>query len=65
MFTKPWKYKGIMYEDYFWKYAQKSKYFNDFIKQRESYTDAQKEADSNAMIALLKNALKVARQYDK
>lgn len=65
MFKKPWKYKGIMYEDYFWKYAQKSKYFNDFIKQRESYTDAQKEADSNAMIALLKNALKIARQYDK
>ena len=65
MFSKPWKYKGVMYEDYFWKHAKDSKYHDDFIKQRDAYTQEQKQADMQAMLALLENALNIARKYDK
>lgn len=65
MFFKPWKYKDIMYEDYFWNHAKNSKYYDVFIKQRDAYTDAQKEADQKAMAALLQDALRIARKYDK
>jgi len=65
MFTKPWKYRDVMYEDYFWKHAKTSKYYDTFVSQRDAYTDEQKQKDTQAMLALLQNALDIARKYDK
>ena len=34
---KPWKYSGIMYEKYFWKYAKQTKYYSTLLAMRDNY----------------------------
>ena len=34
---KPWKYDGIAYSDYFWKYAKKSLFYNHILQIKNSY----------------------------
>ena len=45
LLNKPWKYDNIQYEEYFWKYAKKVKYYNDIVKSKKDYSDEQKKAD--------------------
>lgn len=60
MFYKPWKYENTMYEDYFWKYAKQTSYY-DFLKnQQASYSDEQKRNDQVAIENLLKIAVNIA-----
>ena len=65
LFLKPWKYKNLMYEDYFWKYAKNSKYYNYFLDTLASYTDTQREEDQQKMRALLNVALQFANKSKK
>lgn len=65
LFLKPWKYKNLMYEDYFWKYAKNSKYYNYFLDTLASYTDKQREEDQQKMRALLNVALQFANKSKK
>lgn len=54
---KPWHYKGVRYEEYFWKYAKNTPFYDDLIKMRESYSDKEKERDSIAFSNLQKMAI--------
>lgn len=38
--SKPWHYQQIPYEEYFWKYAQATPYYEEFLAERESYAPA-------------------------
>lgn len=42
---KPWHFDDIQYEEYFWKYAKKTEFYNDIKKMRDTYTDEMKFAD--------------------
>ena len=65
MFQKPWKYKGIMYEKYFWNQAQKSIYYRKLKKQQATYTDEQKKNDLTAMEKLIKLTKDIAQKCRK
>ena len=54
---KPWLYKGIRYEEYFWKYAKDTPFYNDLLYMRNSYTDNEKQRDSLAFQNLQKMAM--------
>ena len=43
---RPWKYKNVLYEDYFWKYAKMTDFYDKLIEQRDSRTDEQKQQDA-------------------
>ena len=60
MFDKPWKYKGVSYEEFFWYYAKKTNFYDDLIKMRSNYTDESKTSDKVCGIALIKKALEIA-----
>ena len=45
MFMKPWLYFDVPYEKYFWQYAQETPFYQDLLKMRANYTDAQRQAD--------------------
>jgi len=48
---KPWRYKGIMYEDLFWKHAKKTAYYDQLITARDNACDVKKKDDArNAML---------------
>lgn len=53
---KPWHYVGIRYEEYFWKYARKTPFYEHLIKMRDSYSEAEKQKDGIAFASLQKMA---------
>lgn len=53
LFSKPWNYDNIQYEEYFWKYARLTEYYDDikYIKNHYSSDDKKKDSDTlNFMI---------------
>ena len=43
---KPWRYDGIPYESYFWKYADKTEFSDMLHKIKNNYSNAEKARDS-------------------
>ncbi len=60
MFFKPWKYDNVMYENYFWKYAKLSPYYDEIVRRKSLVPADSKEKDLNARAKLNKTALMVA-----
>lgn len=54
---KPWHYKGVRYEEFFWKYAKETPFYDDLIAMRDSYSDKEKRSDEQAFVNLQKMAL--------
>ena len=42
---KPWHYDDILYQDFFWKYAQRTEFYDEIVNMRKSYTEKQKFDD--------------------
>lgn len=55
---KPWHFEDIMYKEYFWKYAQKTEYFETILKIRDSYTEEDRFRDREDDMRLRKLAQK-------
>lgn len=54
---KPWHHDNILYEEYFWKYAIKTEYYDEIMKIKNNYTEEQRFNDAettNNLIALAK-----------
>lgn len=45
---KPWHFEDILYKEFFWKYAQKTEYFEEIQKIKENYTEEQRFEDMEA-----------------
>lgn len=56
LFDKPWCYPNIMYEDYFWKYAKKTPYYDELIDFRDNYPEEQKKNDEKSLNYLTEKA---------
>ena len=59
LYKKPWQYYDVMYDEYFWKYAKASPYYEFILKQRDSFTkedDARREA---AAVEIKQHALRI------
>lgn len=55
---KPWHFEDVTYNEYFWKYAQKTEFYDEILKIRESYTEEQKFKDREAEKGLAELAMK-------
>lgn len=64
LFDKPWCYDNIQYEDYFWKYAKKTSYYDSIMEFKKNYSDEQKESDSKCFEVLVKKAATVPQLDD-
>ena len=53
LFQKPWCYDNIQYEEYFWKYAKKSKYYEQIVEFKNNYSDVQKQSDRECLELLV------------
>lgn len=53
---KPWHYTGVRYEEYFWKYAEKTPFYQDLLAIRDGYSEELKQRDEKAFINLQKMA---------
>lgn len=55
---KPWHFEDIAYNEYFWKYAKKTEFYDEIVKIKDSYTEEQKFQDREAEKALAELAIK-------
>lgn len=64
MFNKPWKYSGVLYEDEFWKYLERTPYASVVKKKFSEYSDADKLRDMEGGARLIMNAARLSREKD-
>ncbi len=68
---KPWHFDNILYEDFFWRYARRTRYFDNILKIREEYTEAERYRDNQTHEKLIRLAEREAdcvgddREYRK
>ncbi len=55
---RPWKYKDVLYEEYFWKYAKLTDFYGRLVTQRDSRTEEDKKKDE----LLMENLAKMAQE---
>ena len=60
LISKPWLFEGIAYEEYFWKYAEKTEFIEDIKKIKDNYSEEQKVKDMQAGDNLIATAQKEA-----
>ena len=53
LFQKPWCYDNIQYEDYFWKYAKKSEFYENILTDKNNYSEKNKSLDSETLKTLV------------
>ena len=59
LFFKPWHYDNIDYEEYFWKYANKSLFKEDILKEKENFTKEMQEEDERMLQNLVNRAREI------
>lgn len=42
---KPWHYDGILYEEYFWQYAEKTEYYEEIKQIKDNYSEEERFKD--------------------
>ena len=65
MFNKPWKYKGVLYEEMFWRYAAACGLKEELILKRDSFTEKERLEDENAARVLLRRATEIAESRER
>ena len=55
---KPWHFEDVTYNEYFWKYAEKTEFYDEILKEKDSYTEEQKFQDREAEKGLAELAMK-------
>lgn len=53
---KPWHYKGVVYENYFWNYAAKTPYLDSLLAERDHYSEDLIQRDAEQYDNLVKQA---------
>lgn len=56
LFSKPWCYDNIPYENYFWKYAKNSLFYEEIVEFKNNYSDKQKQSDEECLDVLIHKA---------
>jgi len=54
--NKPWHYKGVLYEEYFWDNAKETCFYEELLNTRENYSQEEKDADQLCEQELIKKA---------
>ena len=61
---KPWHYDNILFQEYFWEYANKSEYSEVLKAALASYSEANKENDAICEKRLVEMAIAEAQRED-
>ena len=61
---KPWHYDDVLYEEYFWMYAQQTFLYDNILKIKASYSDDLKQRDQAQFVELAKMAEDDAKDPD-
>ena len=57
---KPWYFDNVLYQEHFWKYAEKTRFYAEIRGMKKNYTEADKERDDANSSKLIELAQKEA-----
>ena len=57
---KPWYFDNVLYQEHFWKYAEKTRFYAQIRGMKKNYTEADKERDDANSSKLIELAQKEA-----
>jgi lipopolysaccharide biosynthesis glycosyltransferase len=64
LYKKPWQFDDVIDGEYFWHYAKSSPFFDDIIRNRANFTDADRQKKAQTAVEILEHAKKiVAKGY--
>lgn len=49
---KPWHYENVLYEEYFWEYAEQTEFYEQIREGLKSFTDEQRQKDKDGFESL-------------
>ena len=58
--AKPWYFDDVPYQEYFWKYAEKTEFYDKIREFRKNYKEEDKEKDDASSAKLIALAQKEA-----
>lgn len=59
LFSKPWCYEGVQYEDEFWKYAADCGYCEELKAQRDSFTEEMAQQEKACLENMIQRAVEI------
>lgn len=59
LFSKPWCYDNVQYEEEFWKYAEDCGYESEIKNYKKNYSSEKKQADSECLKLLIKRGSEI------
>lgn len=62
MCDKPWHYDGILYEKYFWIYAEEMPFYDELVLRKKNYSEEEKKRDMASKIALVQKAKSIINE---
>lgn len=64
MVSKPWHFKDCRFQDYFWRYAEKTPVYEEILAVLEAYTDEERAEDLASCDRLLQTAIDETNRED-
>ena len=61
MFQKPWNYNNVLYQEYFWKYASSTDFFDEIRAMKNKYTLEDIKRDKKGEENLINQSRKIAK----
>ncbi len=61
MFQKPWNYDNVLYEDYFWKYANQTEFCDEINAMKAKYTVEDINKDKQGEINLVNQSRRISK----
>jgi len=62
LFSKPWCYDGVQYEEIFWYWAKKSEFYEEICRNKAAYDDEKKAADKACLELLVRRGSEIPLQ---
>ncbi len=59
LYKKPWQYDDVLMGEYFWSYAEKSPFFEDIKRNRESFSDEERIKKESAAGEIIDHCLRL------
>lgn len=60
LYKKPWQYDDVMYGDHFWKYAEKSPYYEEILRRKATFGDRERAEKAAMAQEILEHGTKIA-----
>ncbi len=64
LFDKPWCYDDIQYEEYFWKYAKETAFYDEILEFKKNYPEEQKLSDKNSLAKIIHKGATLTEETD-